>query len=208
MTHSCRKSTALLLGLLIAPIILGLLVESFLLPRSSKPSARHQASRNNNPVNGGSQHRTTAAAASFTFQLAASTIEDRSAARALVFQGMEAFRKGDVAGSIQYFDQAERVQGDTLTPFLWQRGLSYYYANDFAKASQQFRTDVRVNPSDVEEIVWDIAAQLRMDPHQFPVPTQMALPPGTRDRRRIMVRGLSPSENALSMFRIECGRSL
>ena len=124
---------------------------------------------------------------------APASIEDRASARSLVFQGMETFRRGDVAGSIQYFDQAERAQGASLTPFLWQRGLSYYYANDFALASEQFRTDVQVNPSDVEEIVWDIAAQLRMmDPAAqiFPVPSQMTLPPGTRDRRRIMVRGL------------------
>jgi len=115
--------------------------------------------------------------------------EDRSTARSLVFQGMEAFRKGDVEGSIRLFDQAERVQGPSLTPYLWQRGISYYYANDFAQASRQFRTDVQVNPSDTEEIVWDIASQLRLDPTtKFPVPNQLALPDVNRDRRRIMVR--------------------
>ena len=117
------------------------------------------------------------------------TTEDRSTARSLVFQGMEAFRNGDVEGSIRLFDQAERVQGPSLTPYLWQRGISYYYADDFAKASRQFRTDVQVNPSDTEEIVWDIASQLRLDPAtKFPVPNQLALPVGSRDRRRIMVR--------------------
>ena len=115
------------------------------------------------------------------------TTEDRSTARSLVFQGMEAFRNGNVEGSIRLFDQAERVQGPSLTPYLWQRGISYYYANDFAKASRQFRTDVQVNPSDTEEIVWDIASQLRSDT-KFPVPNQLALPVGSRDRRRIMVR--------------------
>jgi hypothetical protein len=122
---------------------------------------------------------------------ALASTEDRAAARSLIVQGMEAFRRGDVTGSIQYFDRAEHAQGPSLTPFLWQRGISYYYADDFALASRQFRTDVQVNPSDVEEIVWDIASQLRMmDPaaQQFPVPNQMSLPPGMRDRRRIMVR--------------------
>ena len=117
-----------------------------------------------------------------------STAADRAAARTLVFQGMEAFRRGNVTESIHYFNQAERVQGPSLTPFLWQRGISYYYADDFDLASQQFRTDVQVNPSDVEEIVWDIAAQLRRMPQQFPVPNPMNLPVGMRDRRRIMVR--------------------
>ena len=112
-------------------------------------------------------------------------------ARRLVSEGMEAFRAGNIKQSIELFDQAEATQGPSLTPFLWQRGISYYYDDDFESASRQFRTDVRVNPSDVEEIVWDIASQLRLqgpDNAAFPVPNQLALPPGTRDRRRIMVR--------------------
>jgi Flp pilus assembly protein TadD len=64
---------------------------------------------------------------------------------------MRAFRRGNVAESIQLFDLAERLStSSSLTPFLWQRGISYYYVNDFAKARRQFRTDVAVNPSDVE----------------------------------------------------------
>lgn len=115
--------------------------------------------------------------------------QDRSiTARRLVFDGLEAFRGGNIPQSIELFDQAEETQGSSLTPFLWQRGISYYYNNEFEKASRQFRTDVRVNPSDVEEIVWDIASQLRLRPDTFPVSSQLALPPGTRDRRRIMVR--------------------
>jgi hypothetical protein len=73
--------------------------------------------------------------------------------------------------------------------------LSYYYNQQYDKASQQFRMDVSVNPYDVEEIVWDIASQLRYNQIQnqnskviFPIPNQLSLPPGSRDRRRIMVR--------------------
>ena len=39
---------------------------------------------------------------------------------------------------------------------------------------------------DVEEIVWDIACQTRMDPTTFPPPTMMSLPKGKKDRRKIM----------------------
>lgn len=107
-----------------------------------------------------------------------------ASARQLIGQGMQSFRDGDVEGSIRYFDQAE-VTEPSMTPFLWQRGLSYYYADQFDAASKQFRTDVQVNPADAEEIVWDIASQLRLRPDSFPVPNQLALP--RKDPRRIMV---------------------
>ena len=105
--------------------------------------------------------------------------------RQMVAQGMELFRKGDIKGSIDKFD-ASVPPGSQA--YLWQRGLSYYYADEFAKGSKQFRDDVLRSPLDVEEIVWDIACLLRMDPTEFPPPTMMSLPPGKKDRRPIMVR--------------------
>ena len=105
-------------------------------------------------------------------------------ARQLVGQGMQSFRSGKVEESIDYFNEAESAE-PSITPFLWQRGLSYYYADQFDDASKQFRADVRVNPADAEEIVWDIASQLRMQPAKFPVPNQLTLP--RKDSRRIMV---------------------
>lgn len=117
--------------------------------------------------------------------LADKTVNDPYLAQKLVFRGMNAFRNGQVDESIQLFDQAEALK-PSMTPYLWQRGLSYYYADRFAEASQQFRVDVQVNPLDVEEIVWDIASQMRLRPNESP--NAMALPAGKRDRRKIMVR--------------------
>ncbi|KAL7561858.1 hypothetical protein ACA910_009693 [Epithemia clementina (nom. ined.)] len=108
-----------------------------------------------------------------------------SQARRLVAEGMSAFRQGQVSRSIELFDQAEDEE-PRYVPYLWQRGLSYYYVNDFAKARRQFRLDVQVNPLDVEEIVWDIASALRIDPTTFPVPNALSLPPNQADRRPIM----------------------
>eukprot|EP00568_Trieres_chinensis_P012942 CAMPEP_0183299130 /NCGR_PEP_ID=MMETSP0160_2-20130417/5940_1 /TAXON_ID=2839 ORGANISM="Odontella Sinensis, Strain Grunow 1884" /NCGR_SAMPLE_ID=MMETSP0160_2 /ASSEMBLY_ACC=CAM_ASM_000250 /LENGTH=255 /DNA_ID=CAMNT_0025461309 /DNA_START=21 /DNA_END=788 /DNA_ORIENTATION=- len=123
--------------------------------------------------------------------------------RLLVSKGMKAFSAGDVSGSIELFDQAERA-APSLTPYLWQRGLSYYYADRFREGSEQFRTDVRVNPLDVEEIVWDIACLARVDPGAaFPPEGKMSLPPGKKDRRKIMstvyslFRGDGATEQAL-----------
>jgi hypothetical protein len=105
--------------------------------------------------------------------------------RQLVAEGMKAFRKGDVQGSIRLFDRAELADA-SLRPFLWQRGISYYYDGQFQAGSDQFRFDVRVNPLDVEEIVWDIACLSRLKPEVVPPSTMMALPTGKTDRRKIM----------------------
>ena len=109
-----------------------------------------------------------------------------SSPRALVNEGMNIFRQGDVNGSIALFDRAER-QAPGIRPYLWQRGLSYYYADRFQEGSDQFRYDVAVNPLDVEEIVWDIACQCRLHPDIIPPRNRMSLPAGKSDRRRIMV---------------------
>jgi hypothetical protein len=126
-------------------------------------------------------------------------VDNNVSGRKLVFQGMEAFRAGQLTESVQLFDQAGSVQ-PSLQPFLWQRGISLYYANDFTAASKQFQNDVTVNPLDVEEIVWDIACQLRISGGAFPPANAMSLPTGKTDSRRIMgpvyrlFRGLGSEE--------------
>ncbi|KAG7366776.1 TPR domain protein [Nitzschia inconspicua] len=108
---------------------------------------------------------------------------DATPDRQLVFSGMEAFRRGKIQESIEKFD-ASVPPGSKA--YLWQRGISYYYNDQFELGSQQFRDDVLRSPFDVEEIVWDIACLLRMDNTRFPPPTMMSLPPGKKDRRPIM----------------------
>lgn len=107
--------------------------------------------------------------------------------RKLVSDGMQAFREGKVQDSIDLFDRADRAVPDgSLRPFLWQRGISYYYKDEFSKGSEQFRYDVKVNPLDVEEIVWDITCLSRLQPDTLPPPSMMSLPKGKQDRRKIM----------------------
>ena len=111
--------------------------------------------------------------------------------RQLVQVGEQSFKKGNVDESIALFDKAEQLNTN-VTPYLWQRGISYYYAKDFEKGSRQFRLDVRVNPLDVEEIVWDIACQEQLKNKGIIEKVEkLALPQGRTDRRKIMVRGLS-----------------
>jgi len=107
--------------------------------------------------------------------------------RKLVQLGMIYFKQGDVESSIEIFDRAEKLD-DSLTPYLWQRGISYYYVDRFQDGSDQFRYDVKVNPLDVEEIVWDIACQYMANrKNEKFVVDKMSLPKGKTDRRKIMV---------------------
>ncbi len=73
--------------------------------------------------------------------------------KAYIQRGMVNFKLAKIAQSIQDFDTAEKL--DTrLTPYLWQRGLSFYYAERFEEGAKQFEIDLTVNARDVEETVW------------------------------------------------------
>jgi tetratricopeptide (TPR) repeat protein len=72
---------------------------------------------------------------------------------AYIRRGMVNFQLAKIAESIQDFDTAEQLDA-RLKPYLWQRGLSYYYAERFAEGAQQFEIDLTVNAQDVEETVW------------------------------------------------------
>lgn len=50
-----------------------------------------------------------------------------------------------------------------MGPLLWQRGLSLYYAGDYAAAAAQFRRDVAANPNDTEEAVWAFLAEAQLE---------------------------------------------
>jgi tetratricopeptide (TPR) repeat protein len=70
-----------------------------------------------------------------------------------VRRGMVYFKLGKITESIQDFDHAEKLDAN-ITPYLWQRGLSYYYAERFSEGAKQFEIDLTVNSQDVEETVW------------------------------------------------------
>jgi tetratricopeptide (TPR) repeat protein len=71
---------------------------------------------------------------------------------------MAYFKLGHIAEAIADFDRAEHLN-PALTPYLWQRGLAYYYAERFADGARQFEVDLTVNQHDVEETVWRYLCQ-------------------------------------------------
>jgi lipoprotein NlpI len=97
-------------------------------------------------------------------------------------RGMASFRLGDIAASIDDFDRAERLN-PALTPYLWQRGIAYYYAERFEDGAKQFEIDLTVNGHDVEETVWRYLCQAQV---QGAHAARHALLPVRDDSRPVM----------------------
>lgn len=73
--------------------------------------------------------------------------------RIYIYRGMIYFKLGRLLESLQDFNKAEELNPQ-LTPYLWQRGISYYYLGKYAKGARQFELDLSVNSQDVEETLW------------------------------------------------------
>lgn len=76
-----------------------------------------------------------------------------TSARAYVRRGMARFKLGEIQGAIADFDYAEQLE-PAIAPYLWQRGLAYYYAERYDDGIRQFERDLHVNAHDVEETLW------------------------------------------------------
>jgi lipoprotein NlpI len=82
--------------------------------------------------------------------------------RLYIQRGMASFQLGHVEAAIDDFDRAEPLN-PALTPYFWQRGIAYYYAERFADGARQFEVDLSVNGSNVEETVWRYLCQAQLD---------------------------------------------
>ena len=97
-------------------------------------------------------------------------------------RGMTYFKLGYIAEAIADFDRAEHLN-PALTPYLWQRGLAYYYADRFADGANQFEVDLTVNKHDVEETVWRYLCQAQLQGTQV---ARACLLPVRNDARPVM----------------------
>jgi tetratricopeptide (TPR) repeat protein len=79
-----------------------------------------------------------------------------------IYEGMSAFASNKVEESVAIYDSI--IQDDPRRkPFLWQRGLSLYYAERYQDGAEQFKTDVAVNPNDTEEQIWHLLCLAKME---------------------------------------------
>lgn len=79
-----------------------------------------------------------------------------------VSRGMQQFRENKIAESIRDFDRAAQLDPQTA-PYLWQRGISDYYAGKFQEGRRQFESHKAVNPDDVENAAWHFLCVARTD---------------------------------------------
>lgn len=63
--------------------------------------------------------------------------------------------------SVSDFDEVLKISPSSR-PFLWQRGLSLYYVEDYVEGAKQFRDDVAVNPNDTEEAIWAFLCEAKL----------------------------------------------
>lgn len=83
--------------------------------------------------------------------------------RGIAFQrrGMEKFfEKGDAKGAIADFDAFLELYPEE-NPHHWQRGLAYYYAEEYEEGKAQFERHQTVNSQDVENAVWHFLCSVR-----------------------------------------------
>ena len=77
-------------------------------------------------------------------------------------RGETHFYLGNIEQSIADFDRVIELIPNQ-EPRHWQRGISYYYAGEFAKGVAQFELHQTVNPQDVENAVWHFLCQARLN---------------------------------------------
>jgi glycoprotein endo-alpha-1,2-mannosidase len=82
------------------------------------------------------------------------------AARLLHVRGVEHFRHGRIAESVADFDREVEYEPSRAAEH-WQRGIAYYYLEEFEKGARQFELHRTVNPQDVENAAWHFLCVVR-----------------------------------------------
>jgi hypothetical protein len=98
---------------------------------------------------------------------------------------MAKFTQGDVDGSIADFD-AVIAAAPGRAPYMWQRGLSLYYAERLREGSAQFRRDVAVNPNDTEEAGVGVPVRGARQRHRVRARARRISSPSVATRARYM----------------------
>lgn len=102
-------------------------------------------------------------------------------ATSLQRRGEQRFFDAQISGSIADFD-AFLAMIPEQDPYHWQRGLSYYYAEEYEKGKAQFERHQTVNTQDVENAVWHFLCAVRA-PGGSVAAAQKELIPIERDAR-------------------------
>src|SRR5207244_800732 len=77
-----------------------------------------------------------------------------------VRRGMDQFQWGHIKESLADFDRAIAL-APKQAPYLWQRGISLYYAGRYDDGRKQFELHQTVNGNDVENAAWRFLCMAR-----------------------------------------------
>jgi len=83
-------------------------------------------------------------------------------ARLYIIRGSLKFRSGKIVDSILDFDKCIELDPQ-VKPYLWQRGISLYYADKFQEGLDQFAVHREVNPNDVENAFWHFLCNVKLN---------------------------------------------
>ncbi|MDF1752808.1 MAG: hypothetical protein P1U89_08560 [Verrucomicrobiales bacterium] len=75
-------------------------------------------------------------------------------------RGAQRFFDADIEGSLSDFNEAAELK-PKLDPYLWQRGITQYYAGKYQEGKEQFERHQEVNSQDVENAVWHFLCAVR-----------------------------------------------
>lgn len=95
------------------------------------------------------------------------------------------------------------MENPALGAYDWQRGLSLYYAEQYAEGAKQFRYDIAANPQDAEEIIWTLMCDSKILGYEKALEVMPKLP--KIDRRPVMrtvydlFTGKIPEKNLLEL---------
>ena len=78
-----------------------------------------------------------------------------------LLRGEARFIAGKMKDCINDFDAIIEADADR-GPYLWQRGLALYYAEEYKLGVAQFETHQQVNSQDVENAVWHFLCQAKL----------------------------------------------
>ena len=82
--------------------------------------------------------------------------------RLYIKRGMLHFKLGRLTDSLKDFNKAEELNPQ-LTPYLWQRGLTYYYLGKYAKAARQFELHLSIQSQDIHNTLWFFLAMAQLE---------------------------------------------
>jgi tetratricopeptide (TPR) repeat protein len=77
-------------------------------------------------------------------------------------RGREQFKRGDIAASLADFDRFVTLEPEHELD-LWERGLTRYYARQFALAQRSFEDYHKFGPTDIENGLWRMISQAEVE---------------------------------------------